>query len=514
LANTSRYNLRRNHNWTLCAELEASFRQENNKAGLESDDLFNSHFTQEPTVPPPYESTESSSDPLPEPSSESSTLPSSLPTTSTLTSSLPSTPTSLTTTTPSLIISLPIMAGVPAVPALPSMPARGHSTAPTFTPDQPRVLRRYFDELEMLLSKCGITDDQEKKKYSRIYVDIDTLDLWESLPEHNAMRSFADFVKAVFKLYPGSEGDRKWIISDMDKLIGEQLRLGIHDMAGLGTYYCAFYTITSFLCDKNHISEAEQCHAFVRGFQADLWNRISRCLELKFPDQYPDEPYPLKEINEAAKFVLHSTSPTQLNLRDSSQSAHSTVSQSGIKSEDLMSFLDKFATTLIKALAPVTSHSSSSLSHDHTHTHDPSNSSDKYKCKFCGEKGHYVIDCPTCARYISKGKIKRNTDDKVVLPSGAYIPCSITGINLRDRVDEYHCHYPGQIATDLITGNTNTTGQMMYGISAATAPVTIPSILAEASTFQLSANDRIAALEQEIFQLRNKRVFDRVEIIQ
>jgi len=48
----------------------------------------------------------------------------------------------------------------------------------------------------------------------------------------------------------------------MDKLIGEQLCLGIHDIAGLGTYYCAFYTITSFLRDRNRISEAEQCHAF------------------------------------------------------------------------------------------------------------------------------------------------------------------------------------------------------------------------------------------------------------
>jgi len=105
------------------------------------------------------------------------------------------------------------MAGVPAVPALPSMPARGHSTALTFTPEQPQVLCRYFDELKMLLAKCGIVDDQEKKKYSQIYVDIDTSDLWQSLPKHNATSSFADFIKAVFELYPGAEGDPKWTIA-------------------------------------------------------------------------------------------------------------------------------------------------------------------------------------------------------------------------------------------------------------------------------------------------------------
>jgi len=99
----------------------------------------------------------------------------------------------------------------------------------------------------MLLTKCGITDNQEKKKYAQIYVDIDTSDLWESCPKHNPTVAFSNFVDAIFKLCPGSEKDCKWSISDMDKLIGEQLHLGIHDMTKLGTYYCTFYTITTFL---------------------------------------------------------------------------------------------------------------------------------------------------------------------------------------------------------------------------------------------------------------------------
>jgi hypothetical protein len=44
----------------------------------------------------------------------------------------------------------------------------------------------------------------------------------------------------------------------MDKLVGEQLWMGILDISDLGNYYQVFYTITQFLLTKDHISEAEQ----------------------------------------------------------------------------------------------------------------------------------------------------------------------------------------------------------------------------------------------------------------
>jgi hypothetical protein len=196
------------------------------------------------------------------------------------------------------------------------MPPRGHRTAPSFSPDQPRELRRYFQELDSLFTQCSIADDQAKKKLACRYLDVDSAELWESLTEYDPTKSYADFIAAVYKLYPGSEDERKWSISDMDKLVGEQLRVGIYDASELGIYYRAFFAITQFLRTKNRISEAEQSRAFVRGFQPDLWNKIARRLELKFPDQYPDDPYPLSDIHAAAQFVLHGTTPAVFHLRD------------------------------------------------------------------------------------------------------------------------------------------------------------------------------------------------------
>jgi hypothetical protein len=52
----------------------------------------------------------------------------------------------------------------------PTMPARGHSTAPKFSPTQPRELRRYFEELEVLFARCQVTNDVERKKHVAIWI--------------------------------------------------------------------------------------------------------------------------------------------------------------------------------------------------------------------------------------------------------------------------------------------------------------------------------------------------------
>jgi hypothetical protein len=117
------------------------------------------------------------------------------------------------------------------------MPPRGHATAPKFDPNQPRELRRYFSELDLLFTACGITDDEIQKKHACRYVDIDTSELWESIPEYATTIPYARFRTAVHVLYPGSEEEHKWSIADMDKIVSEQLRVGIYDTNKLGSYF-------------------------------------------------------------------------------------------------------------------------------------------------------------------------------------------------------------------------------------------------------------------------------------
>jgi hypothetical protein len=59
----------------------------------------------------------------------------------------------------------------------------------------------------------------------------------EAIPEFNVTKTFDEFKSAIFKLYLGSESERKWTIADTDKLVGEQLQMGILDISDLRNYY-------------------------------------------------------------------------------------------------------------------------------------------------------------------------------------------------------------------------------------------------------------------------------------
>jgi hypothetical protein len=143
------------------------------------------------------------------------------------------------------------------------MPTRGDHAALHFDPKQPRELRRYFADLDFLFKRSHISNDQERKGHACYYLDFTTAELWESLLEFsNRDKLFADFALAIYKLYPGSESDRKWSIADLEKLVEERSRIGVHSLGDLGDYYRQFISIATFLHSHNRIAEGEETRAF------------------------------------------------------------------------------------------------------------------------------------------------------------------------------------------------------------------------------------------------------------
>jgi len=188
------------------------------------------------------------------------------------------------------------------------MPARGDHVAPTFDPKQPRELRQYFEDLEFLFNRARVTNATEKKVHACRYVDFDTSELWASLADYATVVQYEDFREAIYELYPGSEEERRWSVADMDELTGERLRLGIQNLADLGDYHRQFLAITTFLRSKNRISENEQCRAFACGIAPELWARIEQRLQIKFPDHFPGDPYPMTAMHDSAIFSLQHNS--------------------------------------------------------------------------------------------------------------------------------------------------------------------------------------------------------------
>jgi len=381
------------------------------------------------------------------------------------------------------------------------MPSRGDRSAPQFDPKQPRELRRYFADLEFMFTRAGITDSEEKKKHACRYVDVDTSELWETLPEFSdASKMYEDFAKAIYALYPGSDEERKWSVADMDKLVGERSRIGIISLGDLGEYYRQFLAITTFLRSKTRLSEAEQSRAFVRGFPPDLWRIISQRLQLKFPDHFPDDPYPLADVHDAVRYVLHGTTSTgqPANPTTSSKSSNSTTTATTeIKSEELVTVLERITESFIKALSATAQQSSR-----------PPRTTQALNCNFCDGLGHFGRECEIALDYIKKGFCLRNIEGRITLPSGAFIPRDIPGKCFKDRLDEWHRRNPGQVGT----------GQLMYNVLSQAVATDVSRVIATRETHPnlfnasapltspLSKQECIASLECELLQLRNKKV--------
>ena len=195
-------------------------------------------------------------------------------------------------------------------PVVPHMPARGDRGSPQFDPERPCKLRRFFEDLKFHFAQSQVVDEEEMKQHTLRFVDCDTAELWEILPKFAAAAaSYQNFVDAVYKLYLGSDTKRRWSIGDMEKLVGDASRMGISSLTDLGKYHREFIAMTTFLIAKNRISAAEQSRAFARGFPQKLWTKVAHRLQLKFPDHFPDDPYTLEQIHDAARFILHGDLP-------------------------------------------------------------------------------------------------------------------------------------------------------------------------------------------------------------
>jgi hypothetical protein len=325
-----------------------------------------------------------------------------------------------------------------ATPAIIPMPVRGNRSAAKFDPKQPRKLHCYFADLAFAFGRATVTDEEEQKRHVTRYVDVNTSELWEMLPEFSDnTKIFAEFVAVVSALYPGA---------DEAKMVSRghgQASRRTYSFGDLGEYYRQFLAITTFLRSKSRLSAAEQSRAFVRGFTPEFWRIVSQCLQLKNPDHFPDDPYDLSEVHEAARYVLHGT-PSTIPTTSTSLSAPATLSAPArpeIKTEDVAALLERINDTMAKLLMAQATPQ---------RPPPPKNNN----CHFCGLPDHLGRNCMVAADYITQGKCRRNTEGLIVLPTGAFIPRDIPGRYFKDRIDEWHIRNPGQA----------TTRQLMYNV--------------------------------------------------
>ncbi|CDO74316.1 hypothetical protein BN946_scf184449.g1, partial [Trametes cinnabarina] len=414
--------------------------------------------------------------------------------------------------------------------ARPPMPARGHATAPTFDPEQPRTLRRFFQDLETLFERSGVEADRQKKEWVVRYLPIDVAELCESLPEYYADdKSYNDFRQAIIALYPGASDERKYSVADVENLVARRAKSSIANISELSAYYREFFAMTSYLIRQGRLSAAEQSRLFVRGIAPPLWEQVSRRLQLKLPDHYPDDPYTLEQVYDAAKFVLHGT----LSSASSSSQSANTSTGGLVKTEEIAPILrylvqaiaeqpgnrgyggNGFAGPRYQPNAPPPPPPRFPNAPYPQQDARPANNNNNF-CHYCGNINCRLRTCPFVEEDTRAGRCRRDVDGRVILPNGSYVPRSLPnfdGVTMRDRVFEWNRRNanamvpPDQQNAPAAGQPGNQAAQLFFAV----APETPPAV----ANFHLTTDERISQLERELFALRaGRQRFDGVEVPQ
>ena len=195
------------------------------------------------------------------------------------------------------------------------MPLRGERVAPQFDSSKPRELGRYFESLEELFERCsGVETDELKKKKAAYYVDVETSDVFKSLPEFTRPTgaavdsTYEQFKKAVLKYYPGADDDRTYMLADLTALASATLAARKYDRESLAAFDRQFHTRYNYLQLKGKIAEAHAVEIYVSAFPQSDQPRLASRLEIQCPSKEVDEPYKLDEVMKAAAYVYSPTS--------------------------------------------------------------------------------------------------------------------------------------------------------------------------------------------------------------
>ncbi len=180
------------------------------------------------------------------------------------------------------------------------MPVFGELEAPTFDSGKPNQLRRFFMRLDALFTRCGVSDDLEKKRYATMYPEADVAELWEALPQFiDPLSTFEDLRDALLGFYT-----IQYTILDLDQLVEAYRHPGIHSLQDLTQFHLKFNEIASKLIDLGLISLREQSMSYLQAFDNEVQAKISFRLQVAHPDHHPSLPYSINILFNAARWIL------------------------------------------------------------------------------------------------------------------------------------------------------------------------------------------------------------------
>jgi hypothetical protein len=181
------------------------------------------------------------------------------------------------------------------------MPSRYDQNAPKFD-GNPRSLKRFFEEIEVLARDCGIAPGEQIAQTLR-YLDGNDYDAWRSCRTASG-NDWDDFKREIINMYPGAEDDSLYSVTDLELFVERHASSPMRDRFQFGSYYRDFLTRTGWLLNRGLISHRERNKLFMNGFHIDFRNQLRTQHRLQEPFHPLDEPWNLPFVERAARFLL------------------------------------------------------------------------------------------------------------------------------------------------------------------------------------------------------------------
>lgn len=358
---------------------------------------------------------------------------------------------------PAYLHSAPIPLFVMSVPQT-CMPLRYDDNAPTFDPSRPTTIRNYFEDIEELLGRCQISDNQLMKRWTCRYEPLEHTDRWKNTPKYSdPSTTFAEFKAAIFALYPGADGKQTYVVEDLELLVDYWRARGVRSASDYSEFYQNYSEIATTLVKDRFIGERDSASYIYRALSDAQVNEIQAYLRLKHPDQRHGHDF--SEIHEAALWFFEDARPHAESLRSPSSSIAtpptplptpplppsrpppSLLSEVPeivpMKRDKLVAVFEQLSSPNepIRATLPP-----GILPAPPSHVY-----ASPKRCHYCDELGHVVLMCPKVLEDELAGLIIR-VNGRILLPTGRFLS-RVYRADLPDmhsRVVEWHREHHAQ----------------------------------------------------------------------
>ncbi|KJA25401.1 hypothetical protein HYPSUDRAFT_134909, partial [Hypholoma sublateritium FD-334 SS-4] len=120
-------------------------------------------------------------------------------------------------------------------------------------------------------------------------------DLWENQPAAEGT-NWKVFKDKIYKLYPGSQSERKYNIVNLKAMTDKQMRMPIESAVQFGEYYHDFTQISHYLKKQGQLNNTAISDKFIGGVDPAFHHHLRLQLHAEDPLHYPDDAYKLTQV--------------------------------------------------------------------------------------------------------------------------------------------------------------------------------------------------------------------------